>query len=200
MQGGVGFVMRRGGWAAGLGLVLALGACQSDKEVVAPVEVATVRDDCALIAAVAKQHYKLNASGSALRVHLNGEDAAWAPGCDWKALGFNFVDQPGNAAPEGAANLAVVTFSRPRFDERGVDVRTSMQPVGGEPNYELCRLQGGGGAWSLDACGPDPWRTEPRAAAPSPADTTPAKVPAPLTNDRLPPVNVTNDPPDPGRP
>jgi hypothetical protein len=43
----------------------------------------------------------------------------------------------------------------------------------------------GDAGWSVDTCGPDPKLTQPREAAPSPADMTPdSKVPTPLVGER----------------
>lgn len=146
-----------------------------------PVQAAFAFNDCALISAIGKQRYDFTRDDPPTRVMLNGEDARWTPNCDWQAMGFNLLE------PEaaGADRMAEVTFNRPQYDDKGVDMRTSLTPLGGQTEAVLCRLKRTGGEWKIDNCGADPRLTEPRAAAPSPSDTTPD------TNSSVPPPDVT---------
>lgn len=182
--------------AAGL---LAIAGCESAPEAVPPREAAFVTDDCALIGTVGREQYKLSADDPQMSITLKGEDAPWRPGCDWKQYGFNVVEIAGPEGETATAGMSRLTFARPRYDADGALVRTSIS-TGAETTNALCRVtRGDGGNWSLASCGPDPRLTQPRAAAPSPADQTPdARLPIPL-ND-VSPRDAVIPPADPGAP
>lgn len=177
-----------------------VAGCGSTKET-PPREALFVTDDCALIAAVGHERYNFTRDDPPRRLRLNGEDAAWRPGCDWQNLGFNVVEVSG---PEGVAatpGMAEVTFNRPRYDTEGALVRTSLAASGGAAaDRVLCRLSHGQAGWTVASCGPDPKDVLPRAAAPSPADQTPdsSRLPTPASRDAI-PRDVTIPDPDPGR-
>jgi len=169
--------MKRLVLSAGL---LALCACESAPEEVPAKTPLFVTDDCALIAAIGRDQYRLSRDDPRMSVRLNGEDAPWSPGCDWAAAGFNLVEVQGAEGEAATANLGRVTFNRPRYDALGALVRTSVTQ-NGETTNALCRVVEDGGAWSVDSCGPDPKLTRPRPAAPSPTDQTPeGRPPVPL--------------------
>jgi len=181
--------------AAGL---LVLAGCESAPEAVAPKEAAFVTDDCALISSIGREQYKLSADDPQMTITLNGEDAPWRPGCDWKAAGFNVVEIAGPEGEAATAGMNRITFHRPRYDAEGALVRTSVK-TGDATTNALCRVTlADGGNWTLASCGPDPKLTQPRAAAPSPADQTPdSRLPIPLNPDVSPRDALIPDP-DPG--
>jgi hypothetical protein len=197
MQDELGIVMTRLFLA---GTLLALAACESAPEEVPPTPAAFVTDDCALIAAIGREQYKLSADDPQMSVTLKGEDAPWRPGCDWRQYGFNLVEVGGPEGERATAGMDRLSFTRPRYDAEGALVRTSVT-TGDQTTSALCRVtRGEGGNWSLSSCGPDPRLTQPRAAAPSPADQTPdARLPVPLNSDVRPRDAVIPDP-DPGAP
>jgi hypothetical protein len=188
--------MKRLFLAAGL---LALAGCESAPEAVPPKEAAFVTDDCALIGAVGREQYKLSADDPQMSLRLEGEDAPWRPGCDWKQYGFNVVEIAGPEGETATAGMSRIVVNRPRYDAKGASVRTSLT-TGEQTTSALCRVtRAEGGNWSLASCGPDPKLTQPRAAAPSPADQTPdARLPVPL-ND-VTPRDAIIPPADPGAP
>lgn len=161
---------------------LAVAGCESAPEEIPPKEALFVTEDCALLNAIGRDQYKLSADDPQMSVRLNGEDAPWRPGCDWRSFGFNLIEVAG---PEGEAatnGMSRISFSRPRYDEEGAMVRTSITQ-GDATTNALCRVVRGDAGWSLDSCGPDPKLTRPRPAAPSPADQTPdGRPPVPLTD------------------
>ena len=195
MQDELGIVMKRLFLAAGL---LALAGCESAPEAVPPKEAAFVTDDCALISAVGREQYKLSADDPQMTITLNGEDAPWRPGCDWKAAGFNVVEIAGPEGETATAGMNRLTFHRPRYDAEGALVRTAVK-TGDQTTNALCRVtRAEGGNWTLGSCGPDPKLTQPRAAAPSPSDQTPdSRLPVPLNSDVTPRDAVIPDA-DPG--
>lgn len=166
--------------------VLALCACESGPEEVAAKTPLFVTDDCALITAIGRDQYKLSRDDPQMSIRLNGEDAPWSPACDWSAAGFNLIEIRGPEGESATANLARITFNRPRYDALGALVRTSVTQ-NGETTTALCRVALEGSGWALDSCGPDPKLTRPRPAAPSPADQTPdGRLPVPLDTDVAP--------------
>lgn len=180
---------------------IAMAGCESGPEEVPAKEPLFVTDDCALISAIGRDRYNLSRDDPPMSVKLNGEDAPWAPSCDWQANGFNLVQISG---PEGEAatnGMNRLTFNRPRYDEDGALIRTSITS-NNETTAVLCRVvHGKSGAWSVDSCGPDPKLTQPREAAPSPADQTPdAKIPNATGERPVTARDLTIPQPDPGAP
>lgn len=183
-----------------LGVLLA-SACGSAPKEEAPAPPEFALNDCALITAIGREQYKLAADGPLMRIRLNGEGLAWKPGCDWKAVGFNVIEDTGPESRAAMRGFGEVSFDRPRYDVEGAQIRTSITPAGGAAAKALCRLQRNENAWTVASCGPDPKETQPRAAAPSPADATPenTRTPVPINPDQ-----ITRDPtiprPEPGLP
>lgn len=162
--------MKRLFLAAGL---LALVGCESDPDVVVPPKEALfVTNDCDVLGALGRDQYKLTPSSGATTVRLDGEDGPWSPNCDWKAYGMNVTVVSGPEGEAATAGATRVAFHRPRYDTLGASVRTSLT-AGSETTSALCRLARSDAGWALDMCGPDPKLTQPRAAAPNPADQTP---------------------------
>ncbi|OYX50285.1 MAG: hypothetical protein B7Y90_04745 [Alphaproteobacteria bacterium 32-64-14] len=160
--------------------LLALCACESGPEEVAAKTPIFVTDDCALIAAVGRDQYKLSRDDPPMSLRLQGEDAPWTPDCDWQSVGFNLVEVRGPEGEAATASFNKLTFARPRYDKLGALIRTSVT-ADGETTAALCRVVRGDAGWSLDSCGPDPKLTQPRPVAPSPADQTPeGRAPVPL--------------------
>lgn len=164
--------------------VLALAACESAPKEVPPKEALFVTDDCALISAIGRERYDLSRDDPPMTVKLNGEDAPWTPSCDWQAAGFNLVEIRGPEGEAATASMNRLTFNRPRYDAKGALVRTSLTAAGATTAV-LCRVEHGASGWALESCGPDPKLTQPREAAPTPADQTPdGKIAPPITGER----------------
>lgn len=162
--------MKRLVLAAGL---LVLAGCESGPPAeVPPKEALFVTNDCDILGVLGRDEYKLGASSGPTTFKLDGEDGPWQPNCDWKSYGFNVTQISGPEGEAATAGATRVAFHRPRYDTLGASVRTSVTS-GSQTTSTLCRLERGDAGWSLDACGPDPKLTQPRAAAPSPADQTP---------------------------
>jgi hypothetical protein len=183
-----------------IGAVLAV-ACGSTPEEEAPAPPEFTLNDCALISAIGRDHYKLAAEGPLMRLRLNGEGLPWKPGCDWKALGFNVIEDTGPESRAAMRGFGEVSFDRPRYDVEGALVRTSITPPNATITKVLCRLQRNEQVWMVASCGPDPRDTQPRAAPPSPADATPesTRTPVPINPDGL-PRDATIPRPEPGLP
>jgi hypothetical protein len=183
-----------------MGAALAAAGCFTGPKEIPPKKAAFVTDDCVLIAAVARDHYKLTRDAPQLRLRLHGEDLPWRPGCDWQGLGFNLIEVSGPEGLAATAGMSEVSFYRPQYDNAGAAMRTAIERTSEASVRELCRLARTDAVWSVDSCIPDPKVTAPRLPAPSPADATPdSKAPAPQ-NRPLTPRDLTIPQPDPGAP
>ena len=83
--------------------------------------VAAGGDDCAVIAAVAREHYAFNTTDSlSPPLWLDDEGTGWAPRCDWSRYGLSFpeIHDPART-PASASGCAGSSFEPPRYDGRG---------------------------------------------------------------------------------
>src|SRR5262245_17068315 len=106
--------------------LIAAGCFGGPKKEEPPTPPAFVMDDCALISAVGHDHYKLAAGMPLMRIRLHGEGLAWKPSCNWKAMGFNVVEDTGPESRDATRDLSEIAFWRPRYDVNGVLLRATM--------------------------------------------------------------------------
>lgn len=181
------------------GVALATVGCFGGPKEIPAVEAKFVTNDCDLIGAVVRDHYKIGRSSPQMRAMMIGEDLPWRPGCNFQAMGLNLVEVSG---PEGVAatqGLAEVSFHRPKYDSSGAEMRTAINRAPESAERTLCRLVRSDNAWSVSSCGPDPKETQPRPPPPRPSDATPDNAKAPLPTDRAPTArDLTIPQPDPG--
>ena len=109
-------------------------------------------NDCAVIAAIAKEHYKFGPESPPPPLKASG-DAAWRPTCDFSASGFSFTSY--NAAAPAAdprERLKWVSFQKPVYDGNGATVATEIMhgPLAGM-GYE-CRVLSGFAGWTVGEC------------------------------------------------
>lgn len=109
-------------------------------------------NDCAVIAAIAKEHYKFGADNPPPPLKPAGDDN-WKPECDFSAQGFSFTDyvQPAPGA-DPRQSLKWVAFQKPRYDGNGAVVQTEIMhgPLAGM-GYE-CRMHSGFAGWTVGEC------------------------------------------------
>jgi hypothetical protein len=182
------------------GLAVAAAGCFGGPKEIPPVEAKFVTNDCDLVAAVARDHYKLTITDPQMRAMMLGEDLPWRPACGFQAMGLNLTEVSG---PEGLAatqGMAEVGFYRPKYDSKGAEMRSQITRSPEPTVRVLCRLVRATNAWSVETCGPDPKTTQPRLPPPSPADATPDSTRTPLPTDRAPARDATIPTPDPGAP
>src|SRR5262249_31002312 len=144
--------------------------------------------------------YKLD-GGAQMRLKLNGEDAPWKPGCDWKAMGFNLVEVSGPEGMAATANLSQVTFNRPKYDDKGALVRTSMTSGSDPARGKMCGgVRASGDKGWVEPCGPDPKDVTPPPVGPRPEDATPenTRIAPPTEGAPVTARDVTTYAPDPG--
>lgn len=135
--------------------VLALTACATPPNDSFPPDRPSAGDwnDCAVIAAVARDHYRFGPDNVAPPLWLDGEGAPWPLRCDWSRYGVDFprLYDP-DARPADPRRNAYVQFKRPRYDP---DTRTAVieaaimhGPLAGM-GVE-CTVRSGFAGWSLD--------------------------------------------------
>lgn len=137
--------------AALLAVAGLLGACATP----APTGPGTpppqgVSDDCAVIAAVAKEHYRFNDTDNR-PPPIRFEDG-YAPRCDWRRHGLAFEPYDPDRPGDPRERVRWVSFDRPSYDSSGAMIRTGIMhgPLAGM-GYE-CRVRSGFAGWTVGEC------------------------------------------------
>lgn len=104
-------------------------------------------NDCAVIAAIAKEHYRFNSTDNRpLPIRFEGD---YAPRCDWSRHGLAFQPYDPDAPGDPRERVRWVSFARPVYDGRGAVVATGIMhgPLAGQ-GYE-CRVLSGFAGWTV---------------------------------------------------
>ncbi len=104
-------------------------------------------NDCAVIAAIAKEHYRFNDTDNRpLPIRFEGD---YAPRCDWSRYGLAFTPYDPDAPGDPRERVRWVSFARPVYDGRGAVVATGIMhgPLAGM-GYE-CRVISGFAGWTV---------------------------------------------------
>lgn len=109
-----------------------------------------VSDDCAVIAAVAKEHYRFNTTDNR-PPPIRFEDG-YAPRCDWSRHGLAFEPYDPDRAGDPRERVRWVSFDRPAYDSGGAVIATGIMhgPLAGM-GYE-CRVHSGFAGWTVGEC------------------------------------------------
>lgn len=155
---------------AGLALALAVAACGDEQPPspapapTAPAEQAATTpvgdgNDCAVMGAVAREHYGATRDDPPSRVTLDGEElySRWMADCDWHEMGVNYVLDEGPTTPAAIMSYAHVSFRKPVYDGNGARVITQITPPPQMPDASPaplteCRLVSGVAAWTVLGC------------------------------------------------
>ena len=135
---------------------LMLGACAADPMGPGgpPPPMTDNGNDCAVIAAVAREHYHFNTSDNLPPpLWLDGEGSGWAPHCDWSQYDVSFPRTYDPRAPHAPGErVQWVSFKRPRYDRQGALVETGILhgPLAGM-GVE-CRVISGFAGWTATDC------------------------------------------------
>ena len=185
-----------------VGLATLASACFGGAKTIPAKTPLFVTNDCGPVSAVGHDFYKFTSDAPAMRIRLKGEDAPWRPTCDWKGTGFNLVEVSGPEGMAATSGMNEVTFSRPKYDDKGALVRTSLKAGADQPVRKLCRVVRQADKWTVESCGPDPKDINPPAVGPRPEDATPESTRIAPPVDGAPPTarDVTTYAPDPGAP
>ncbi|MDO9078028.1 MAG: hypothetical protein Q7U72_11360 [Brevundimonas sp.] len=111
-----------------------------------PPEV-VIGEDCAVIAAVAKDHYRFNTTDNRpLPIRFEG---GYAPRCDWSRHGLAFTPWDPDAPGDPRQRMRWVSFARPVYDGRGAVVETGIMhgPLAGTGSE--CRVLSGFAGWTV---------------------------------------------------
>lgn len=133
---------------------MALTACGTTAAPTPDTPIADNGNDCAVIAAVAKEHYRFNATDRLPPpLWLDGEGSGWAPRCDWSRYGLSFPRTyvPGAPSQPGVPTQWV-SFKRPRYDGQGAVIESGIMhgPLAGM-GIE-CRVRSGFAGWTATEC------------------------------------------------
>ena len=122
-----------------------LAACETAPDASEPT--AQDGNDCAVIAAVAKEHYRFNTTDNR-PPPLKFEDG-YNPHCDWSRYGLAFTPYDPDAPGDPRERVRWVSFDRPVYDGRGATVATGIMhgPLAGM-GYE-CRVISGFAGWTV---------------------------------------------------
>ena len=138
-------------------LALVLAGCAVSAPTPMPVPDETVvipagelGDDCAVIAAVARDHYRFNSTDNPpLPIRFEGD---YAPACDWSRHGLAFEPHDPDRPGDPRERVRWVSFDRPAYDSGGAVIRTGIMhgPLAGM-GYE-CRVHSGFNGWTVGEC------------------------------------------------
>jgi hypothetical protein len=127
----------------------AIGSCATQAQ---PASAEVSGNDCAVMAAVAKEHYKFGPDNPP--PPLKGmSEGGWKPQCNWSKYGLAFTDYdttPKSSDPR--QNVRWVEFHQPKYDAQGALVDTGIMhgPLAGM-GYE-CRVRSGVAGWTVGEC------------------------------------------------
>lgn len=135
---------------------LALAACAAPATPLPspPGPIADSGNDCAVIAAVARDHYRFNTADNVPPpLWLDDEGSGWAPRCDWSRFGLTFPATYDPDRPHRPGDrIQWVSFKQPRYDADGAVIETGILhgPLAGM-GYE-CRVYSGFNGWTAGEC------------------------------------------------
>ena len=114
-------------------------------------------NDCAVIAAVAKEHYRFGPDNVPPPLWLDGRGGDWRPACDWSRYGLSFPetydpDAPVQRDENGRPRIRWVSCKPPRYDGEGALVEAGIMhgPLAGM-GVE-CRVRSGVAGWTVQQC------------------------------------------------
>lgn len=128
-------------------LTLAMPGCMSQT----PASRETSGNDCAVIAAVAKEQYKFGPDNPALPLKASSADG-WTPRCDWAKYGLSFSDYKPDPSADPRERLKYVEFQKPSYDGKGATLNTAIMhgPLAGM-GYS-CHVVSGFAGWTVEQC------------------------------------------------
>lgn len=131
----------------GLTAALAIAACATPTET--GTQTSSTGDDCAVIAAVAKEHYGF---GPEKTLPLMRFEGGYRPSCDWGRQGLILPIYDPELPDHAPDPDRWVSFQKPTYDGQGALIETSAMwgPWAGEG--VRCRLRSGFAGWTVERC------------------------------------------------
>lgn len=110
-------------------------------------------NDCAIIAAVARDHYRFGSDNVPPPLWLDGGETGWKPRCDWRAHGVDFprIHDP-DARPEDPRRIQWVSFKPPQYVgemEATIEAGILHGPLAGMGVTCRLRMLSGRPGWAL---------------------------------------------------
>lgn len=135
-------------WIAAVS-TLSLAACGATMEPGPDGSTTTTVDngnDCAVIVAVAKEHFRLGPDSPPMLVTF---EQGFNPGCDWARHGLNFTPRRPDPTADQREDMRFVSFNRPRYDGQGalIAVGIAYGPLAGQGSE--CRVRSGFAGWTV---------------------------------------------------
>lgn len=113
-------------------------------------------DDCAVIAAVAREHYQFGPDNVAPPLRLDSDVSGWTPSCDWSRYGVSFPeiygDTPDRPEDEGRPRIQWVEFKRPHYDGEGAVIEAGIVQGPRAGIGVVCRVRSGVAGWTVSEC------------------------------------------------
>ena len=104
-------------------------------------------NDCAVIAAIAREHYRFNTTDN--RPPPIWFEGDYAPRCDWSRFGLAFERYDPYAPGDPRERDHWVSFGRPVYDGRGAVVQTSTMGGPWSGVGHECRVISGFAGWTV---------------------------------------------------
>lgn len=104
-------------------------------------------NDCAVIAAVAKEHFRFGPDNPPPPIRFQD---GYDPACDWNRHGLAFT--PYDAASNDGRVRPWVKFDRPRYDGRGALITVGIMHGRLAGQGSECRLYSGFAGWTVGEC------------------------------------------------
>lgn len=135
-------------------MALLVSACATSAPSQGGPQSAGSGDDCAVIAAIGKEHFRFNTTDNVPPpLWLDADGSNWAPRCDWSRYGLSFptIHDPNRPTAPGE-RVRWVQFKQPRYDGQGTLVEAAIMhgPLAGM-GYE-CRVRSGFAGWTVQEC------------------------------------------------
>jgi predicted small secreted protein len=133
-----------------LALSSSLAACATPGAPGSGSDQATNQNDCAVIAAVAKGHYRFGPDNVPPPLWLFSEGGDWSPRCDWNRYGVSFPrTYDPTAQHQPGDRVQYVQFQKPVYDGRGATIEAGILhgPLAGMG--VRCRVVSGIAGWTL---------------------------------------------------
>ncbi len=105
-------------------------------------------NDCAVIAAVAKERYRFSPDGPQ-PIRFEGD---YRPICDWSRYGLAFVPFEPDGLPPRSDWVGWVSFSRPSYDGQEAVVESAIAAGINAGEGVRCRLRSGFAGWTVTDC------------------------------------------------
>lgn len=105
-------------------------------------------DDCDVIAAVAKEHFRFGPDNPPPPVRWS---AGYEPQCDWSRYGLAFTRYD-DRAPSSGRVRPWVRFHQPRYDSEGAVIEVGIMHGRLAGQGSECRVYSGFAGWTVGGC------------------------------------------------